>query len=72
MSESFMQYTTSEGDRWDLIAYKYYGDATMIDKLILANPYLSLAEEFKANLTIYIPIIHAKKTAQEDMPPWLR
>lgn len=73
MVDSVLQYQTSEGDRWDLIAHKYYGDATMIDRLIAANPHLALAEQFTANLTILIPVIRSDThAAQEDMPPWMR
>lgn len=73
MTDSILQYQTRQGDRWDLIAYHYYGDATLIDGLIAANPHLPLAEQFTANLTVFIPVLQAPvKTAQEDMPPWMR
>ncbi|PIT59960.1 tail protein X [Snodgrassella alvi] len=73
MVDSVLQYQTCDGDRWDLIAHKYYGDATMLDRLIAANPHLPLAEQFTANLTVLIPIIQSDThTAQEDMPPWMR
>lgn len=72
-SKSVMQYKTSQGDRWDLIAYKFYGNPTMINELILANPHLPLAEQFEANLTVFIPVLPATRTiAQKDMPPWMR
>ncbi|WP_066569602.1 tail protein X [Snodgrassella sp. CFCC 13594] len=73
MANSVLQYTTREGDRWDLIAHKYYGDATLIDGLIAANPHLPIAEQFAANLTVFVPVLTASpQNAQEDMPPWMR
>ncbi len=29
MSGALLQYTAREGDRWDLIAHKYYGNALL-------------------------------------------
>lgn len=72
MSQSVLQYTTRDGDRWDLIAHRYYGNALLIDGLIAANPHLPLAEQFAAGLTVWVPVLAAKPNNQEDMPPWLR
>lgn len=33
-------YTTRDGDRWDTIAHKHYGNAFEIDRLVAANPHL--------------------------------
>ncbi|HFC8518904.1 TPA: tail protein X [Neisseria weaveri] len=68
-----LRYTTIDGDRWDLIAHKHYGNALMVDGLIAANPHLPLAEEFKSGLTVFVPILETKpKNSQADMPPWMR
>lgn len=73
MVDSVLQYTTRAGDRWDIIAHKYYGDATLIGGLIAANPHLPIAEQFAANLTVLVPVLPASpQTAQQDMPPWMR
>ena len=37
MSRSVLQYTTREGDRWDLIAHRYYGNALLIDGLTVGG-----------------------------------
>ena len=72
MSHSLLQHTTAEGDRWDLIAHRYYGNALLIGGLIAANPHLPVAEQFAANLTVFVPVLPAKPDNQDDMPPWLR
>ena len=70
---SVIRYTTLDGDRWDLIAHRHYGNAFMIDGLIAANPHLPLSEEFGAGLTVFVPVLEVKpKNNQEDMPPWMR
>ena len=72
MAQSVLRYTTRQGDRWDLIAHKYYGDAMLISGLSAPNPHLPIAEQFGANLTVFVPVLEVKPTNNEDMPPWLR
>mgnify|MGYP000999034156 CR=1 FL=1 len=50
MSESVLRHLTREGDRWDLIAWRYYGNPLEISRLIAANPHLPLAEQFGAGV----------------------
>ena len=73
MAEGVLVYTTRDGDRWDLIAHKYYGNALLIDGLIAANPHLPIAAEFVSGLTVRVPVLDAKpQNQQEEMPPWMR
>ena len=73
MSESVLRHVTREGDRWDLIAHKHYGNALLIDGLIAANPHLPLAEEFTGGLTVFVPVLETKpKDGQEELPWWMR
>ena len=43
----YLPYLTREGDRWDLIAYRVYGDVAKQDLIIAANP--EQVEKAKAN-----------------------
>ena len=73
MSQTVLQYTTRAGDRWDIIAHQFYGNALLIDGLIAANPHLPIAEQFVGNLTVFVPVLQSKPVNnQEDMPPWMR
>ena len=73
MSTSVLQYTTQLGDRWDIIAHKFYGNALLIDGLIAANPHLPITEQFIDNLTVVVPVLDTKPiNPQQDMPPWMR
>ena len=73
MISAVIRYTTQDGDRWDLIAHKHYGNALLIDGLIAANPHLPLAEEFTGGLTVFVPVLETKpKNNQEELPWWMR
>lgn len=67
-----VEYTTKIGDRWDLIAYKSYGDATMMQPIIDANPGLAIDAVFEPGVILLIPILE-DDTAGFDLdllPPW--
>ena len=73
MSESVLRPLTREGDRWDLIAWRYYGNPLEISRLIAANPHLPLAEQFDAGLTVFVPVLRTPpKQRQDVLPPWMR
>jgi phage tail protein X len=69
------QYRTIEGDRWDLIAFKAYGDATKFNLLLEANKPLAINKTLPAGLKINIPILedqNAGSVQAELLPPWKR
>lgn len=69
---SSTRYITKQGDRWDLIAYKAYGDATMIDTLIIANPRIPVDPILPEGITLNIPIIDEPEVDKSLLPPWKR
>lgn len=65
-----MIYRTVQGDTWDGIAFKLYGDANLMSLLLNANPSHAATVLFTANITLLIP---DKPTgASETLPPWRR
>lgn len=66
------RYITKQGDRWDLIAYKAYGDATMIDIIIAANSGVSVDPVLKEGITLNIPIVDEPDVDKSLLPPWKR
>ena len=66
------RYITKNGDRWDLIAYKAYGDATMIDIIIAANPGVPVDPVLKEGITLNIPIVDEPDVDKSLLPPWKR
>lgn len=73
-----LQHRTRDGERWDQLAHRYYGDVAMQDMLIAANralflPALRVPTILKAGLTLRVPIIERDATPQADLlPPWKR
>jgi len=67
----FQLYTTKENDRWDLIAYRYYGDVTKMNVIISANPFVLITPNLEAGIELKIPVLdETETTITEDLPPW--
>lgn len=65
-------YITREGDRWDLIADRAYGDVTRQKEIMEANPDIALFTVFREGITIQLPIIPESETQTSNLPPWKR
>lgn len=64
-----MIYKTVQGDMWDSIAYKLYGDVNRVDVLIAANPQYRKIYIFSAGIELEIPDIEENMTPN-GLPPW--
>lgn len=69
MSE-FYEYITKDSDRWDLIAYRFYANATMYEPIITANPEVKITPILPAGLKLKIPVIETQNTIEFELPPW--
>jgi phage tail protein X len=66
-----IRHITTEGERWDQLAYRYYGDATKYEPIVAANPDVPLMLVLPGGLELAIPVIEASSTiAAEELPPW--
>ena len=65
-------YTTKQGDTWDTVAFKAYGDATRINEIIAANPNVPITDQIAANTILNIPIIPEPTLDETLLPPWKR
>ena len=78
MAKEYFEHITKIGERWDLIAYDYYGDATLIKPLLLANPHLVGIPDvpaplvFDAGLTLRVPVLPEEEVTAVQLPPWKR
>lgn len=64
-----MTYTTLQGDMWDLISHKVYGDVRFTDVLIAANPRYNKVLVFSAGIVLNIPEVEERVSA-DSLPPW--
>lgn len=67
----FIAHTTIEGERWDQLAWRYYGDAYRYLPIVQANPHVPLHGVLPPGLRLAIPVLEPQ-TATEDLPPWMR
>jgi phage tail protein X len=68
----FQRYNTTQGDRWDLIAWRAYGDYTKQKELIEANPGIPIVASFGDAIPLILPIIPEADTQSALLPPWFR
>ena len=62
-------YTTKQGDTFDSIAFKQFGDEKYIEQLMAANPDYLAVVIFSGGITLTVPGIDDDDTADTD-PPW--
>lgn len=68
----YTRYTTKENDRWDLIAYKAYGDASNITPIVEANRGIAIDTVLPAGIILNVPIIARAEIDTTNLPPWKR
>lgn len=62
---------TKQGDTWDMISYRVYGDEGYIGLLIQANPQHKMTTIFQANIKLIVPDIPSA-AVNSDLPPWVK
>lgn len=67
----FLEHITTEGERWDSLAWRYYADPMGFGRIILANPHVAVTSVLPGGLRLAIPVIEDNETTQESAP-WLR
>jgi len=63
-------YTTTQGDTWDMIAYKMYGDEKRMTALLGANPAHRETVIFSASIKLTVPEV--QQAVSSKLPPWKR
>ncbi|EAU6992003.1 hypothetical protein EBD92_14805 [Salmonella enterica subsp. enterica serovar Hato] len=71
MDALYIEHITTDGERWDQIAYRYYGDPFGYACIIMANPHIAVTPVLDAGQRLAIPVIDTEQTTQE-LPPWLQ
>ena len=64
-------HVTSEGDRWDTLAWRYYGDVSEMERIIAANPHVPIRPVLPGGVRIFIPAVKAADLEHNvNLPPW--
>lgn len=63
-------YTTIQGDMWDLIAKRLYGDEAALNVLLDANQQYADTVVFPAGIVLKVPEYTVPVTSM--LPPWRR
>lgn len=67
----YAEVITKDGDRVDLLAYKYYGLATEVNPILDANPHIQNVPILPSALTLKIPVIDRAAVVDSSLlPPW--
>ena len=71
---TYLEIVTRDGDRWDSLAWRYYGDPYRYEPLIAANPHAPIVPILPSGLRLAVPVLTAPTTptAPADLPPWKR
>lgn len=75
LSGLFISHVTVTGERWDQLAWQYYGDPMLYGPIIMANPSIPIEPCFEAGLIVGVPFLSRPAAAtvpQSDLPPWQR
>ena len=71
MDDEYLEHVATEGERWDTLAHRYYGDPFAYERLIDANPHVPIRPFIAAGTLLAIPLIEpTTAAASEDLPPW--
>jgi len=68
VAPSAVQYTTGMADRWDLIAWRVYGDPTHVNPVIMANPTVPISPVLPQGIPIYCPLIEPPAPPANSTP----
>ncbi|MDO8771921.1 MAG: tail protein X [Burkholderiaceae bacterium] len=71
-----LEHITTEGERWDTLAWRYYGNPYAYAGIMDANPALDLTPYLPSGQLVLIPLLTEEaqqaSRALADTPPWMR
>jgi hypothetical protein len=71
----FIEHTIRDGDRWDLLAYKFWGDSNLAPLLVVDNRHLSVFNDLPEGELCYIrEKVEGEDSlvTNEELPFWKR
>ena len=74
MATEYYEYIAKEGDRWDTIAYEFYGDPMLFHLIVRATHNYAASlyppATLPAGLLVKVPILEESETVSTALPPW--
>ena len=67
---AYLEHVTSDNERWDLLAWKYYGDPTRYEPIILANPSVPIEPVLPPGIKLMIPVLDSAQVPEVEPAPW--
>ena len=71
-----IEHTVLDGQRWDALAWIYYGDAGAYGRIVQANPALDITTHVEAGTVVLVPVLSLAEVQvaveQDSLPPWKR
>lgn len=68
---TYLEHITAEGDRWDLLAWRYYRDPMAYERIMVANPDVPVHPILPGGIKLFIPVVEVSAAApKEKLPPW--
>lgn len=69
----YLTHLTVEGDRWDLLANRYYANPYRYQPIVEANLVeVGFPAILEGGIALKIPILPVEETTPSDLPPWKR
>lgn len=72
MTGLYLDHITKDGERWDQLAWRYYGDPHGYERIVAANPDVPIAPVLAGGTCLRIPVIDKSVPTMEGLPPWKR
>lgn len=68
----YLEYRILQGDTWDYVAWRMYGDESLIEILTTANPHIPLTPFLPMGVVMAVPIIETPRPSlnNSQRPPW--
>lgn len=63
-------YTTVQGDMWDTVAYRLWGNEKLFHYLLAANPACHGMVVFPAGVSLAVPTLTTEQCTTAMDPPW--
>lgn len=71
VATEYIEHITTDGERWDQLAWEYYGDSHAYERIIAANPTVPITPVLPGGITLLIPIVEDSEIITgEELPPW--